>query len=118
MKSLVNNTKTIRDALLESVGASETPSVFHYQRPARESLKRYVVWAEDGESGSFMVNNRKAEQQISGSIDLYTDREFDPWADRIQEALDALENVTWNLDSVQYEDETGLIHFEWAFTVA
>lgn len=118
MKSLVNNLRTIRDALLASVGDGDAPAVYHYQRPARENLKRYVVWAEDGESGSFMVDNHKAEQQISGSIDLYTDREFDTWADRIQTALDTLENVTWNLDSVQYEDETGLIHYEWAFTVA
>lgn len=118
MKSLNNNLKAIKDALLDSVETGDAPAVYHYQRPARENLTRYVVWAEDGETGSFMVNNHKAEQQISGAIDLYTATEFDTWADRIQDALDELENVTWLLDSVQYEDETGLIHYAWTFTVA
>lgn len=113
MKSLVNNLKTIRDALL----TVDPSAVYHYQRPARENLKRYIIWAEEGETNSLMVGNRKAEQQISGSVDLYTATEFDTWADDIQEALDALDHVTWELDSVQYEDETGLIHYAWTFTV-
>lgn len=117
MKLLTNNLKTIRDALLASVGTGEEPAVYHYQRPAREDLKRYVIWAEDGEADSQMVNNHKAQQQIRGTVDLYTAAEFDPWADRIQEQLDTAPGVTWTLESVQYEDATGLIHFEWTFTV-
>lgn len=113
MKSLTNNLKTIRDALL----TVDATAVYHYQRPARENLKRYIVWAEESETNSLMLGNHKAEQQISGTVDLYTATEFDTWADDIQEALDALECVTWELDSVQYEDETGLIHYAWTFTV-
>lgn len=113
MKSLVNNLKTIRDALL----TVDQEAVYHYQRPKRENLTRYIIWAEEGETNSLMVGNHKAEQQISGTVDLYTATEFDTWADDIQEALDALDHVAWELDSVQYEDETGLIHYAWTFTV-
>ena len=117
MKSLSNNLKTIKEALLASVASGEPAAVYHYHRPARENLKRYVIWAEDGESDSQMANNHKVQQQLHGTIDLYTTIEFDTWADRIQEQLDAAAGTTWMLDSVQYEDATGLIHFEWSFTV-
>lgn len=117
MKSLNENLKTIKDALLASVQTGEPVAVYHYERPARENLKRYVVWAEDGETESQVVNNHKVQQQLHGTVDLYTTIEFDTWADRIQEQLDAAAGTTWMLDSVQYEDATGLIHFEWSFTV-
>lgn len=114
MKSLNENLSLIKRIL---VAADPDLPVYHYQRSARESLDRYVVWAEDSETTSLMVNNRKAEQQIAGTIDLYTLQEFDPAVDLIQENLDIAENVTWELSSVQYEDETNLIHYEWTFTV-
>ena len=114
MKSLNENLSRIKNLL---VAADPDLPVYHYQRPARESLDRYVIWAEDSEATSLMVNNRKAEQQIAGTIDLYTLQEFDPAVDQIQENLDAAENVAWELSSVQYEDETNLIHYEWSFTV-
>lgn len=99
------------------VEVDEDLPVYHYQRPSRESLDRYVIWAEQNEVSSFLVNNRKSEQQVRGTIDLFTQIEFDPAVDGIQEALDEAEHVTWELYSVQYEDETALIHYEWEFTV-
>lgn len=117
MKSFSSNLGTIKTALINSLETNQAAAIYHYQRPSRENLKRYVVWAEDGENNSQIVNNRKAQQQLTGTIDLYTNIEFDEWADRIQTQLDAAEGVTWALDSVQYEDDTGLIHFEWTFTV-
>lgn len=114
MKSLTENLGRIKNLL---VAVDEALPVYHYQRPSRESLDRYVIWAEQNEINSLVVNNRKAEQQLQGTIDLYTQVEFDTAVDGIQEALDAAEHVTWELASVQYEDETALIHYEWQFTV-
>ena len=114
MKSLINNLGRLKNIL---IGVDPDLPVYHYQRPSRESLDRYVIWAEQVEVNSLMVGNRKAEQQIQGTIDLFTLTEFDPAVDGIQEALDAAEHVTWELTSVQYEDETAFIHYEWTFTV-
>lgn len=110
MKSLTSNLQTVKSALL-----TVTDQVYHFERP--QSLKRFIVWQEDGETNSLMVNNRKAEQQITGTIDLYTQIELDPWIDQIQEALDASEIMAWSLESVQYEDDTRLMHYEWSWTV-
>lgn len=92
-----------------------TTDVYHYERP--QGLERFIVWQESGEATPMMSNNRKSNQQIEGSIDLYTNIEYDVYIDQIQEALDESSRIAWELSSVQYEDDTGLIHYEWSFTV-
>lgn len=87
--------------------------VSHYKRL---KSNRFVVWSEDGEETSFRANNHKSEQQLTGVIDFYTLREFDPIADSIQEILNS-EDVGWSLELVQYEDETNLIHFQWRWWI-
>lgn len=88
--------------------------VLHF---TRQSSFPYVVWSEDGEDGSFNAGNRKAEQTITGTVDLFTKTEFDPLADEVQSILDE-EGVAWSLASVQYEDETNLIHYQWRWSVS
>ena len=109
MKSLQTNLKRIGDALAEL-----TENCYHYYRPKMEPP--YIVWAEDSESSSLDVDNHKAEQAISGWVDYYTLTEFDEMVDRIQDALNTLP-IGWRLDSVDYEEETNLIHFSWVFEV-
>ena len=101
--------KLIRDTL---VGLNL--NVYHYYN-AKPKLP-YVVWAEDSEADSFYAGNHKAEQVIHGTIDYYTKTEFDSNADTIQGALNALP-IGWRLSSVQYEEETNLIHYEWEFEI-
>ena len=114
MKSVQQNLKRIRDALN---GTSAQGRVYHYTRTSDQNGS-WVVWQEDGEGEPFGTGNRKAEQQIHGTIDCYTPTEYDPLLDEIQNALEGLENVGWSLLSVQYEDETNLIHYEWEFNIA
>ena len=51
------------------------------------------------------------------AIDCFTQKEYDPVLDEIQDALNEAE-IGWRLSSVQYEDETNLIHSEWEFNIA
>lgn len=83
--------------------------VSHYRRL---KSKRFVVWAEDGEENSFHADNLKKEQQLTGTVDLFTNLEFDTIADQIQAILNS-QPVGWYLASVQYEEETNLIHYQW-----
>lgn len=105
---LQTNLKKIRDAF---VGISDKVNVYHYQRP--QMTAPYIVWAEDGEDDSFDSDNHKAEQVIYGTLDYYTETEYDPVADAIQGTLNAFENLSWRYDATDYEDETGLIHHTW-----
>ena len=94
--------------------------VWHYWRPHMKAP--FVVWAEDGEQNpAANADDRKAEQAITGYVDYYTKTEYDNTADLIQDALFGLQAVTafrWRLESVQYEDDTNLIHFQWTWTVS
>lgn len=88
-------------------------SVTHYVR--FNQTPPFLVWAEQGEDQSFHGNNTKEEQQITGAVDFFTKTEFDPLVDDIQTILNNAPNVGWNLDAVQYEEETYLIHYTWSW---
>lgn len=96
-----------------------TPNVWHYE--AMQQTNQYIVWAEDGEGSSVEANDRKTEQSITGTIDLFTMTEFDPAADAIQDVLKE-NRISFYLNSVQYENRddgyAGYIHYEWVFEVA
>jgi len=112
MTSIQSKLEPIKAALVEIC-----PETYHYWRSAPKGVKAYIVWAEDEEASSLNGNNLKLEQGIHGTIDYFTKTEFDEVVDDIQEALNALENVSFRINSVQYEDETMFIHHEWEFWV-
>lgn len=105
---------------LEPIGAmlaEISDYCYHYWRSAPKGVKAYIVWAEDQEAESLNADNLKQKQGIHGTIDYFTKAEFDDVVDEIQEGLNGLENVSWRLNSVQYEEETTFIHHEWEFWV-
>lgn len=85
-------------------------AVSHYRRSKAKAP--FVVWAETGEDQSFSSDNHKSEQQLTGLVDFYTQKEFDPLADSIQDILDS-EPIGYTLANVLYEEETNLIHYQW-----
>lgn len=108
--SLIAKIKKVRDALIRLEGID----VYHYWREVKKN--RYIIWAEDSESESFHSDNFMNEQQIHGTIDLFTKTEYDPVIDMIQNKLNDSE-IPFRVMSVQYEDETGFIHYEWEWDV-
>lgn len=109
--TLQNKLEKIEKALTSIEGLT----VFHYLRPNMNAP--FCVWQEDGEASSLQGDNHKQEQAISGSIDYFTKEEYDSMTDLIQGALNEIECCGWELNSVQYEDDTELIHYEWYFRV-
>lgn len=99
----------VKDALL-----TVTENVGHYE--AFEKDDKYIVWAEDGEPGSLNANNAKEIQAISGTADYFTKEDGDTNVEKIQKAFDA-KKISYRLESVQYEEETGYIHYEWVWEV-
>lgn len=95
--------------------ATLTRNCYHYYRPVKNVP--CLIWAETGEYNSFHSDNSKSEQRISGTIDCFTKTEFDPLLDSVQEMFETL-GLAWNLDTVQYEDETNLIHYTWFWRVS
>lgn len=89
-----------------------TDAVSHGTRPASS---RYFVWQEEG-SNDLIADGRHAERAMTGTTDLFTRMEFDPWARAFEQSLDA-HGICWDLESVQFEPETGIWHYEWTWEV-
>lgn len=77
---------------------------------------RYFVWQEDG-ANDLIAGCIHAEKAVTGTTDLFTKKEFDPWKDELEAAFDASPYIFWKLNSVQYEEETGFYHYEWVWEV-
>ena len=72
---------------------SVTDCVSHYERLKSD---RYFVWQEDGEN-ALEADNAHKNTAITGTTDLYTKQEFDPWIEAFESALDAF-GVSWYLN--------------------
>lgn len=92
-----------------------TDDVFHFIAPQNQK-GAYIVWAEDGQADSSHADDRMVEQVITGTIDYYTKSENDSNFDAIQDALNEAE-ISFDLSSIQYEEDTKYIHYEWIFEV-
>ena len=106
---MLSSLETVMNALL-----TVTDNVGHYT--AWDDSDRYIVWAEDTESAQLVADNYKPGHTIEGTIDYFTTIEDDENIGLIPQALNHA-GVWWYLNSVQYEDETRFIHYEWLFRV-
>lgn len=107
--SVITKLKTVRDAL-----NAVHDNVNHYSSDS--SSNEYIVWSEDGEGNSLHLDNSKNTQIITGTIDFFTTEEYSPVIDDIQNALkDA--DISYVLNSIQYEETTQFIHYEWRFEI-
>lgn len=91
---------------------SVTSAVSHAERLRSD---RYFVWQEDG-SNDMDADGTHAERAVTGTTDLYTKTEFDPWGDALGAAFDAA-GISWELVGVSYEEETGFFHWSWDWEV-
>lgn len=76
---------------------------------------RYFVWQEDG-SNDYTADDVHAGRAVTGTTDLYTRVEFDPWVDELGNSFDTY-GIFWNINSIQYEEDTGFYHIEWRWEV-
>lgn len=101
--------QTLRDALL-----TVTDKVYHFEATAED--EKYIVWTEDGQADTVWADGKLQQQAITGTIDYFTKEEFDENFDRIQKALSQAD-ISFGLNSIQYEDDTSLIHYEWVWEI-
>lgn len=90
-----------------------TDAVSHSERMESD---RYFVWQEDG-TNDLIAGDHHAESAVTGTTDLFTKQEFDPWVDALGESLSSY-GIAWSVNSIQYESDTGFYHYEWDWEVA
>lgn len=89
-----------------------TENVSHLERLKSD---RYFVWQEEPPD-DFVADNRHCEHHMTGTTDLFTKMEFDPWVEQLGESFDAF-GISWEINSIQYEKNTGFTHYEWVWSV-
>jgi hypothetical protein len=73
----------------------------------------YGTWGEDT-GNEFKVGNVVAEQVMNGFLDFFTRDDSGMPQQDIQDAMTEA-GVVWHLDAVQYESDTGYIHYTWEY---
>ena len=77
-----------------------------------------IVYPIEFEADALNGDNVKQAVANEGSFDLYSrKRNGDGWIPLIKAALTEHCDGAWSLNSHQYETETRLFHWEWAFQV-
>lgn len=89
-----------------------TDAVSHAQRMKSD---RYFVWQEDG-AADHIADGRHGEKARTGTTDLFTKQEFDPWVDALGRSFDAL-GIAWYINMAEYEPDSGFYHTEWVWGV-
>lgn len=69
-----------------------------------------VVSEDSGED--FIANDIHLERGTAGTVDLFTRDATSAPRDAVEAVLNSA-GVCWQLNSVQFEDDTGFIHYEW-----
>lgn len=99
----------VRNALL-----TVTQNVGHYK--AYKKADKYIVWAEDGADEALHADNTLTAQAISGTVDYFTKEENDSNVRAISNALTSA-GIPHRMNSIQFEDLTGYIHYEWKWEI-
>lgn len=105
--TLIEALNKLKTALL-----TVTSNAGHYE--AFEKTDKYIVYAEDGQADAIHGNNRMQAQVLTGTVDYFTRTEYDANVLAIQKAMSDA-GIPWRLNSVQYEPNTGYIHWEWVW---
>ncbi len=87
-------------------------AVYHIE--ARTTNDKYIVWAEDGQVGASYADDKMVDQEIEGTVDLFTRYEYDHIFDTLQMAMNN-SDMTWRFNSTQRETSTGYFHHEWVW---
>ena len=99
----------------ERLIAAHTAVTKKVSHATRLKSNRYFVWQEDGEN-DLLSDNIHSEKIITGTTDLYTKLEFDPWGDALGASFDRL-GINWELILVEFEEGTGFYHWSWDWEV-
>lgn len=73
----------------------------------------YGVISMDGQT-ELKAGDRQGEKIPEGTIDWFTRNPSGTVPGGVEAALDEL-GASWYLNSIQYENDTGLIHYEWVW---
>ena len=100
------------DDLKNALEATGLPFAHHAWSKNAPSID-HGVWAEDAENALY-GNDHHAERVYQGTVDWFTRKDDGVDMAKVEAALDSA-GAAWYLNSVQFEEDTGFLHYEWVF---
>jgi len=73
----------------------------------------YGVVSLEGSAGSVWADGHQRERVDEGSVDLFTIDNGRDLRDQLEALLNGVEGLGWRFNSRQWEQDTGLTHYEW-----
>lgn len=118
--NLVNDLKALTQVVDPTAEKPETvtlPMAEDDWRTRPDTVSHGIV-SLDFEADAMNGDNEKLDASHEGSVDLYSlARNGAGWIDLITGVLTEHCGSCWELNSHQYERDTGLYHWEWTFEV-
>lgn len=76
----------------------------------------YLVWGETG-AEPLRTGGHQAERITYGNLDCFTRDGSGLPMQKVEAELNKIEHFAFRLDSIQFEEETGLIHYAWDWSM-
>ena len=83
----------------------------------RPETVSYGIVSLDFEADALRGDNIKVATAYEGSVDLYTHGQAWLTAAAVETVLETYCGGAWDIQSIQYERETGLVHREYVFQI-
>ena len=93
----------------------ETGYPFAHHAWSRAPVGDYGTYSESS-GNDLTADGKHVERGTEGFINLFTRDSSDAPRTAIEAVLNDL-CIPWTLNTVQYEDDTGYIHYEWEFGI-
>ena len=77
----------------------------------------YGVVSMDSGGDHQRSDNRVIQHTVEGTVDLYAHGKSTKSMLAVEHKLNELTWLSWALNSVQYETETRLVHYEWTYSM-
>lgn len=85
----------------------------------RPDTVSYGFFSWDFEESQLEGNDRKLDRSYNGTVDLFSMAKSGAgWVEMIEDTLTECCGASWELNSHQFERDTGLTHWEWVFSIA
>ena len=106
----------IYDELVRKLKAIDGVQFAEYEWKTRPN-GNYGTVQLDFEAADDEGNDLKQDRAWEGSVDLYTRGEAPLIVAAVESVLEEICESSWELNSIQYERETGLIHREFIYQI-
>lgn len=100
-------------AMRQALEATGVPAAEFAWNDGESLPDEWMIIAPEG-GGALTADSGHAERTVAGSIDYFSRTNGALQARAIEQALEA-SGVAWGFESIQWEPDTRLIHWEWTF---